>query len=70
MPVMGDGLPPMLVEMLGSEIEVLAWDDGPQSDALKRAVAFITYGHPRVDGSDAASESRQQSRCGSRSHRL
>ena len=49
-PVMGDGLPPMLVEMLGSGIEVLAWDDGPQSEALNRAVAFITYGHPRVDG--------------------
>ena len=49
-PVMGDGLPPQLIELLGPAIEVLEWDDGPQSEALKRAVAFITYGHPHVDG--------------------
>jgi glyoxylate reductase len=50
-PVMGDGLPPALVELLGPEIEVLAWDDSPQSTALARAVGMITYGHPIVDGS-------------------
>jgi glyoxylate reductase len=49
-PVMGDGLPPLLLEMLGSDIEVFEWDDGPSSEALQRAVALITYGHPRVDG--------------------
>ncbi len=49
-PVMGDGLPPLFIELLGPGIEVLEWDDGPQSEALARAVAFITYGHPRVDG--------------------
>lgn len=49
-PVMADGLPPSLLNMLGPEIEVLEWDDSPQSTALNRAIAFITYGHPRVDG--------------------
>lgn len=49
-PVMGDGLPPPLLEMLGSDIEVIPWDDSPGSPGLARAVALITYGHPRVDG--------------------
>lgn len=49
-PVMGDGLPPALVGLLGPEIEVLPWDDSPQSVALARAVGIITYGHPIVDG--------------------
>ena len=49
-PVMADGLPASLLEMLGSDIEILEWDDSPGSSALERAVAFITYGHPRVDG--------------------
>ncbi|MBC8115908.1 MAG: D-glycerate dehydrogenase, partial [Candidatus Saccharimonas sp.] len=49
-PVMADGLPPLFIELLGPNIEVLEWDDGPNSEALARAVAFITYGHPRVDG--------------------
>ena len=49
-PVMGDGLPPALREMLGPEFEILEWDDSPQSSALTRAVGIITYGHPRVDG--------------------
>lgn len=50
-PVMADGLPASLIEMLGPEIEILEWDDSPTSAALSRAVALITYGHPRVDGS-------------------
>ena len=49
-PVMADGLPASLLEMLGPDIEILEWDDSPGSSALERAVAFITYGHPRVDG--------------------
>lgn len=49
-PVMADGLPPSLREMLGPGIGILEWDDSPSSPALARAVAFITYGHPRVDG--------------------
>ncbi|MDB5342116.1 MAG: D-glycerate dehydrogenase [Schlesneria sp.] len=49
-PVMADGLPLSLLDMLGPDIEILEWDDSPASSALARAVAFITYGHPRVDG--------------------
>lgn len=47
---MGDGLPPALREMLGPDIEILEWDESPQSASLARAVGVITYGHPRVDG--------------------
>ncbi len=49
-PIMADGLPPSLRAMLGDHYEVLEWDDSPSSTALSRAVGFITYGHPRVDG--------------------
>src|SRR5665213_379977 len=49
-PVMGDGLPTALRDMLGPEIEVLEWDDSAGSTALAKAVGIITYGHPRVDG--------------------
>jgi glyoxylate reductase len=47
---MADGLPASLLDMLGPDIEILEWNDSPASSALGRAVAFITYGHPRVDG--------------------
>lgn len=50
-PVMGDGMPPALREMLGPEIEILEWDESPSSSALSRAVGMITYGHPKVDAS-------------------
>ena len=49
-PVMGDGLPPALVDRLGPTIEVLPWDTSPRSAALSRVVGMITYGHPLVDG--------------------
>jgi glyoxylate reductase len=38
------------LDLLGPDIEVLPWDTGPNSQALARAVAIITYGHPLVDG--------------------
>ncbi|QDT48387.1 Glyoxylate/hydroxypyruvate reductase B [Symmachiella dynata] len=50
-PIMGDGLPQPLLEMLGAEFEVLPWEDAPDSPALARAEAIIAYGHPPVDGS-------------------
>ncbi|WP_339909496.1 D-glycerate dehydrogenase [Symmachiella dynata] len=50
-PIMGDGLPQPLLEMLGAEFEVLPWDDAPDSPALAHAEAIIAYGHPPVDGS-------------------
>jgi len=49
-PVMGDLLPPALVEMLGPDIEILPWNTSPGSPGLERAQGFLTYGHPRVDG--------------------
>lgn len=49
-PVMGDGLPPALVELLGPGIEVLPWDTSATSSALARSEGVITYGHPLVDG--------------------
>ena len=49
-PIMGDGLPPALREMLGPDFEILEWDESADSVALARAVGIITYGHPRVDG--------------------
>ncbi|WP_010581835.1 2-hydroxyacid dehydrogenase [Schlesneria paludicola] len=49
-PVMCDGPPPALRDLLGPEIEILEWDDSPDSPALARAVGILAYGHPRVDG--------------------
>lgn len=49
-PVMADNLPPLFLELLGDEFEVLPWDTSADSDSLRRAAAFITYSHPRVDG--------------------
>ena len=47
---MADNLPPLFVELLGDGYEVLPWDTSADSDSLRRAAAFITYSHPRVDG--------------------
>lgn len=49
-PIMGDGLPQALRDMLGPEFEILEWDDASGSAALATAVGIITYGHPHVDG--------------------
>ena len=49
-PVMADNLPPLFLELLGEGYEVLPWDTSADSDSLRRAAAFITYSHPRVDG--------------------
>ena len=49
-PVMADNLPPLFVELLGDSYELLPWDTTADSDSLRRAAAFITYSHPRVDG--------------------
>lgn len=49
-PVMADNLPPLFLELLGEDIEVLPWETSAGSESLRRAEAFITYGHPRVDG--------------------
>ncbi len=49
-PIMGDGLPQPLLEMLGDQYFVYGWDTSDNSEALARSVGVITYGHPRVDG--------------------
>ncbi len=49
-PVMADGLPPRFIELLGSDIEIHAWDEHPADAVRERIAALITYGHPRVDG--------------------
>ena len=49
-PVMADKLPPLFLELLGEDFEILPWATSADSDSLRRAEAFITYGHPRVDG--------------------
>jgi glyoxylate reductase len=50
-PIMGDGLPPALVRLLGDQYQVFEWDTSEDSIALKTCVGVITYGHPKVDGS-------------------
>lgn len=49
-PVMGDGLPEPMLEMLGDAYEVFDWDTSENSAALETCVAVITYGHVAVDG--------------------
>lgn len=50
-PIMGDGLPAPLLEMLGEDYQVYEWDTSDGSEALSVCVGVITYGHPAVDGS-------------------
>ena len=50
-PIMGDGLPAPLLEMLGDGYQVFSWDESEGSEALATCVGVITYGHPTVDGS-------------------
>jgi glyoxylate reductase len=48
-PVMGDGLPQPLLEMLGDAYQIYDWDTSDDSKALSACVAVIAYGHPAVD---------------------
>lgn len=48
-PVMGDGLPEPLLEMLGDAYQVFDWDTSEGSEALANCQAVIAYGHPAVD---------------------
>lgn len=51
LPIMGDGLPQPLLDMLGDRYFVYEWDTSEGSEALTKSVGIITYGHPKVDGS-------------------
>jgi len=48
--ILGDNLPPQLVEMLGSDIEIVNWTEATPDANLARCVAAVAYGHPRCDG--------------------
>jgi glyoxylate reductase len=48
-PILGDGLPPLFLELLGPDFEVVEWETATDDD-LARVRALVTYGHPRVDG--------------------
>ncbi len=48
--VMADNLPPLFLDLLGDDFEVLPWETSSDSESLRRAEALITYAHPRVDG--------------------
>jgi glyoxylate reductase len=50
LPILADNLPDSLKQLLGDRFEVLDWDVGPNSAALSRIVAILTYAHPLVDG--------------------
>lgn len=49
-PIFADNLPPLFLDLLGDDFEILPWDVSSHSTFLGRAEAIITYGHPRVDG--------------------
>lgn len=49
-PIMGDGLPQPLLELLGDGYHIYPWDESDSSQALTNSVGVITYGHPGVDG--------------------
>ena len=48
-PILADPLPPLFLDLLGDEYEMLPWDDSSGSAALERAVGIVTYAHPVVD---------------------
>jgi glyoxylate reductase len=47
--LLGDNLPPQLVEMLGPDVEIVNWTDSTPDAELARCVAAVAYGHPRCD---------------------
>ena len=48
-PVMGDGLPQPLLDLLRNGYQVFDWDVSEDSEALEASMAVIAYGHPAVD---------------------
>jgi len=48
-PIMGDGLPRPLLDLLGDRYAIHEWATDPQAEALRLCEGVITYGHPRVD---------------------
>ena len=50
LPILVDGPPPLLVEMIDDRYELVPWEAVPAGRDLDRIEAIITYGHPTVDG--------------------
>ena len=48
--ILGDNLPPQLIEMMGNNLEVVEWSDNPDDTALARCVGLIAFSHPTADG--------------------
>jgi glyoxylate reductase len=48
--ILGDNLPPQLVEMLGPDVEIVNWTESTPDAELARCVAAVAYGHPQCDG--------------------
>jgi glyoxylate reductase len=48
--ILGDNLPPPLIDMLGEDFQVVEWNDEPGNAALAGCVGIIAYSHPAVDG--------------------
>ena len=48
-PIMGDGLPQPLLDLLRDDYQVFDWDVSETSEALQVCRAVIAYGHPAVD---------------------
>lgn len=48
--LMGDGLPPSMLELLPEEYEVVPWTESPDGSIAAEITALVTYGHPDVNG--------------------
>lgn len=48
-PILADGLPQPLIDMLGEEYEVVPWSEPLHDGDLERIVGVVPYSHPTVD---------------------
>jgi glyoxylate reductase len=48
--ILGDNLPPQLIEMMGNNCEVVEWNGNLDDAALSRCVGLIAFSHPTADG--------------------
>ena len=44
--ILGDRLPPQLVEMLGAGYEIVLWPENFENSQLEQRTGIITYAHP------------------------
>jgi glyoxylate reductase len=48
--ILGDRLPPQLIEMLGQGYEIVPWPESIKDSYLERCTGIITYAHPATGG--------------------